>query len=60
MGSDKSPRGTLTCQAEGAEDELGPVEDGEAAVFLLMHNLCTLKILGVLPGADFLDFHDIH
>ena len=49
-----------TCQAEGAEDELGAVEDGEAAVFLLADGFRTLEVLGVLPRADFLYFHDIH
>lgn len=49
-----------TCQTECAEDELGAVQDGEAAVFLLADGFRTLKILGALPWADFLYFHDIH
>lgn len=52
--------GALTCQAERAENKLGAVQDGKAAVFLLADSFGTLKVLGVLPWADFLDFHDIH
>lgn len=51
-----------TCQAEGAEDELGAVEDGEATVSLVAgdRGLGSLEVLGVLPRTDFLYLHDVH
>ena len=52
--------GALTCQTECAQNKLGAVQDGKTALFLLADCFGTLKILGVLPWADFLDFHDIH
>lgn len=60
QGGRKTPGRTPTCYAERAEDELGAVQDGKAAVFLLADGFGTFKILGVLPWADFLYFHDIH
>lgn len=50
----------LTSQAEGAEHKIRAIEDGEAAVLLLPNCLGTLEVLGVLPGPDLLDLHDVH
>ena len=56
----KRARLAPTCQAERAEDKLGAVQDGEAALFLLADRFRALEILGVLPWPDLLYLHDVH
>ena len=56
----KRTRQAPTCKAERAEDKLGAVQDGEAALFLLADCFRALEILGALPWPDLLYLHDVH